>query len=81
MPTATGITGQAYYGWLRRKDGSWQPAGRFSLNQQGYGRLILPGSDGTGVSGVEVTRQGEPGTVPAGTVVLRWGTVSSGAPQ
>jgi len=68
--------GQRYYGWLRRADGSWTAAGPFTVDGQGYGRLIVLGSDGVGVQGVEVTHQTAPSAAPAGPVVLSWGKVA-----
>jgi len=65
-------SGESYVGWLRHADGSWQRAGRFSLDAYGYGRLILTGSDGVGVQQVVVTRQDTETSGPAGAVVLRW---------
>lgn len=67
---------QHYYGWLRRPDGAWVAAGPFTIDNQGYGRLILLGSDGVGVQGVAVTRQSAPSAAPAGPLVLSWGKVA-----
>ncbi len=65
-------SGLAYFGWLQHADGSWQPVGRFTLNDQGYGRIILTGSDGADVRAVVVTRQAQASAAPTGQVVLRW---------
>ncbi len=64
--------GQSYVGWLRQSDGSWRQVGRFALDSQGYGRIILVGDDGSKVRAVVVTRQSEGSLVPTGAVVLRW---------
>lgn len=64
--------GQAYYGWLQHRDGSWQAVGPFTLNSQGYGRAILLGSDGSDVIAVEVTRQSDASAAPVGEPLLRW---------
>jgi Anti-sigma-K factor rskA len=63
--------GEAYRGWLQRKDGSWIAAGPFALDQTGYGRIILPGGDGSDVAAIEVTRQAGETAAPAGTLVLK----------
>src|SRR5207248_10274322 len=34
--------GQGYDGWLQRGNGAWQSVGRFTPNDQGYDRIILP---------------------------------------
>ncbi len=64
--------GDAYYGWLQRRDSSWVSVGRFTLDANGYGRVILPGTDGTDVTAVVVTRQSSASSTPTGEVVLRW---------
>lgn len=64
--------GSAYYGWLQRADGSWQRAGTFALDDRGYGRIILVGSDGADVRGVVVTLQNRATAAPSGAVALRW---------
>lgn len=69
MPTPR--NGVSYFGWLQRKDGTWIAAGRFALDSTGYGRIILPGSDGSDVRNVEVTSQTEETRTPTGTIVLR----------
>jgi hypothetical protein len=63
--------GEAYYGWLQHTDGSWQLVGRFTLDANGYGRIILLGGDGSNVRGVTITRQSQPSAAPSGDVVLR----------
>jgi hypothetical protein len=63
--------GEAYYGWLELRDGSWQSVGRFTMDSTGYGRVILLGGDGSNAQGVRVTRQTAPSAAPSGTVVLR----------
>jgi hypothetical protein len=64
-------TGEAYWGWLQRKDGNWIAAGPFALDPTGYGRIILPGSDGSDVTAIQVTRQASGTAAPAGTLVLK----------
>jgi len=64
--------GEAYYGWLQYGDGSWRSAGIFTLDDKGYGRLILVGDDGSGVRRSVVTRQAQTTTRPEGEVVLSW---------
>lgn len=64
--------GQAYYGWLVLANGGIQPIGRFTLDATGYGRIILPGADGTNVRAVEVTRRPTTSVASPGQVVLRW---------
>jgi hypothetical protein len=64
-------TGEAYWGWLQRKDGTWIAAGRFSLDRTGYARIILTGSDGADVKTIEVTTQAEETTAPTGMIVLQ----------
>lgn len=64
--------GEAYYAWLRHADGSWSTPGALPLYSNGYGRLIVLGSDGTDVTGVVVTRQSAQGRSPGGEVMLRW---------
>lgn len=66
--------GQTYVGWLQLTDGSWRPAGHFTLNSQGYGRIILVGDDGTRVRAVVVSRQSGDTSTPSGATVLRWPT-------
>lgn len=66
--------GQAYVGWLEKADGSWRATGPFTLDAQGYGRIILVGDDGTRVRAVMVTRQSGDTVAPAGATVLRWPT-------
>ena len=63
--------GDAYFGWLLRADGSVEASGRFTLDSQGYGRLILPGHDGADVATALVTRQPTTAGSTLGTVVLR----------
>lgn len=70
LPTLTG--GEAYYGWLGLADGSWQAVGAVPIDETGYGRAIVLGSDGAGVRIVEVTRQASPTSSPTGTVILQW---------
>ncbi len=64
--------GEEYFGWLHYAKGTWSPAGSFRLDPNGYGRLILPGDDGSGVDSVSVTRQARPTSIPEETVVLHW---------
>jgi hypothetical protein len=63
-------TGAAYWGWLKHKDGTWVAAGRFSLDESGYGRIILVDEDGSNVTAVGVTRQSGETRAPTGTIVL-----------
>jgi len=64
--------GQTYIGWLQQADGSWRAAGHFTLDAQGYARIILVGDDGARVRAVVVTRQSADTSAPEGTTVLRW---------
>lgn len=70
MPAAP--PGEAYWGWLQRKNGAWIAAGSFTLDRTGYARIILPGDDGSDIQRVEVTRQASASAIPDGTIVLRW---------
>jgi hypothetical protein len=63
-------TGETYWGWLQRKDGTWLAAGRFTLDATGYARIILPGGAGTEVKAIAVTRQARETTAPTETLVL-----------
>lgn len=64
--------GEAYFGWLQRADGSIEASGRFTLDSQGYSRLILVGHDGSDVQSAIVTRQAVGAAATPGRVVLRW---------
>lgn len=64
--------GEAYYGWLQRADGAIEASGRFTLDRQGYGRLILLGHDGTDVNAAIITLQSIGSGMAPGQVVLRW---------
>jgi hypothetical protein len=64
-------TGEAYWGWLQRKDGTWIAAGRFSIDRTGYARIILTGSDGADVKAIQVTTQANETTAPTGVLVLQ----------
>jgi hypothetical protein len=64
--------GEAYFGWLQRADGSLEARGRFALDSQGYGRLILLGHEGTDVTTALVTLQATSSVAAPGQVVLRW---------
>jgi hypothetical protein len=64
--------GEAYFGWLQRADGSIEASGRFTLDSQGYGRLILVGHDGADVQSAIVTRQAVGAVTTPGQEVLRW---------
>jgi hypothetical protein len=64
--------GEAYFGWLQRADGSIEANGRFTLDSQGYSRLILVGHDGADVQSAIVTRQAGGAAARPGQVVLRW---------
>jgi hypothetical protein len=65
-------TGQAYFGWLVLQGGATVPVGEFTLDSTGYGRIILPGSDGSNVVSVIVTRQATSATAEPGGTVLHW---------
>ena len=70
MPAPT--PGHGYDAWLQHTNGSWQLAGRFTLDATGYGRLVLLGSDGADVQRVEVREEAQAGTAPGGQLILRW---------
>jgi anti-sigma-K factor RskA/putative zinc finger protein len=63
--------GRFYEVWFLQPSG-WSPAGRMDVDASGYGRVIVLGSDGSGVSSVEVTlEQGQP-SQPSTNVALRY---------
>ena len=64
--------GDAYFGWLQRADGTLEASGRFTLDSQGYSRLILVGHDGADVKAAIVTLQSTSSVTAPGPVVLRW---------
>lgn len=64
--------GTEYVGWLRHADGRWQSTGAFSLDANGYGRLIVLGSDGGDVREVLITRQRGASGTPSGERILDW---------
>ncbi len=69
LPTGSS---EGYYGWLRHADGTVRAAGRFVVDSSGYGRIILPGDDGSDVRSVDITRQTRASASPEGQLVLRW---------
>jgi hypothetical protein len=67
--------GLAYVAWYRRDGAGWTRAGAFTLDGQGYGRIIEVDANGDGVGEVEVVRQPPNSTTLDGTVVLHWTAV------
>ena len=64
--------GESYYGWFQLADGSWELAAHFELDDKGYARSILEGSDGSNVKAVLITRQTGATSTPAGTNILKF---------
>ncbi|HEV7214688.1 MAG TPA: anti-sigma factor [Chloroflexota bacterium] len=64
--------GEAYFGWLLRADGAVEANGRFTLDSQGYSRLILLGHDGADVRSAIVTLQPVTAASAPAAPVLRW---------
>jgi len=63
--------GQHYEVWLLQSSG-WSPAGQMDVDASGYGRIIVLGSDGSGIRSVEVTlEQGKP-SLPSPAVALHF---------
>jgi hypothetical protein len=60
-------SGEKYVAW-QLIGASWQRSGE--LDQ--HSRLIMQGSDGQGVSAVEITRESARGAQPAGQAILRY---------
>jgi hypothetical protein len=62
---------QFYEVWLLQSN-DWMPAGRMDVDANGYGRVIVLGSDGSEVRSVEVTlERGQP-SKPSANVLLRF---------
>jgi hypothetical protein len=69
--------GLAYVAWYRRDGAGWTRAGAFTLDGQGYGRIIEVDANGDGIGEVAIVRQPPTSTTLDGTVVLHWTNVPS----
>jgi hypothetical protein len=63
-------SGQRYVVWMEREHG-WMAAGDLQLDDTGYGRVIIMGSDSAEFRGVEITMETEPTAKPGPAVMLR----------